>query len=44
MLKPLISNGKAISIPIMVILGGSFLVGFDHFLFRKVEVRHQTTR
>jgi hypothetical protein len=43
-LKPLISNGKAISIPLMVILGSSFLVGFDHFLFRKVEVGHQTTR
>jgi hypothetical protein len=43
-LKPLISNGRAISIPIMVILGGIFLVGFDHFLFRKVEIRHQTTR
>jgi hypothetical protein len=41
--KPLISNIKTISIPLMVILAGSLLVGFDHFLFRKPNVRHQTT-
>jgi hypothetical protein len=39
----LISNVKIISIPLMVILAGSLLVGFDHFLFRKPGVRHQTT-
>jgi hypothetical protein len=41
--KPLILNIKAISIPLMIILAGSLLVGFDHFLFRKPDVRHQTT-
>ncbi len=41
--KPLVSNAKTISIPLMVILAGSLLVGFDYFLFRKPGVRHQTT-
>ena len=41
--KPLVSNAKTISIPLMVILAGSLLVGFDHFLFRKPTIRHQTT-
>lgn len=41
--KPLVSNIKTIMIPLMVILAGSLLVGFDHFLFRKPDVRHQTT-
>jgi len=41
--KPLVSNAKIISIPLMIILAGSLLVGFDHFLFRKPGVRHQTT-
>ena len=41
--KPLVSNIKTISIPLMIILAGSLLVGFDHFLFRKPDVRHQTT-
>jgi hypothetical protein len=41
--KPLVSNIKTIMIPLMVILAGSLLVGFDHFLFRKPNVRHQTT-
>ncbi len=41
--KPLVSNTKTISIPLMIILAGSLLVGFDHFLFRKPTVRHQTT-
>jgi hypothetical protein len=42
--KPLVSNAKFISIPLMVILAGSLLVGLDHFLFRKPAVRHQITR
>jgi len=42
--KPLVSNIKIISIPLMVILAGSLLVGFDHFLFRKPNIRHQTTQ
>ncbi|HZX62187.1 MAG TPA: hypothetical protein VFE66_03160 [Bacteroidales bacterium] len=41
--KPLVSNIKTIMIPLMVILAGSLLVGFDHFLFRKPNIRHQTT-
>lgn len=41
--KPLVSNIKIISIPLMIILAGSLLVGFDHFLFRKPTIRHQTT-
>ncbi len=41
--KPLVSSIKTISIPLMIILAGSLLVGFDHFLFRKPNVRHQTT-
>jgi hypothetical protein len=41
--KPLVSNIKIISIPLMIILAGSLLIGFDHFLFRKLKVRHQTT-
>ena len=41
--KSLVSNIKTISIPLMIILAGSLLVGFDHFLFRKPDVRHQTT-
>ena len=42
--KPLVTNGKFIMIPTMVILAGSLLMGFDHFLFRKPGIRHQTTR
>ena len=42
--KPLVSNIKTISIPLMVILAGSLLVGLDHFLFRRPGVRHQTSR
>jgi hypothetical protein len=42
--KPLVSNIKTISIPLMVILAGGMLVVFDHFLFRKPGVRQQTTR
>jgi len=42
-LKPFVSNSKNIPIPLMVILAGSILVGFDHFLFRKLSIRHQTT-
>ena len=41
--KPLLSNIKTISIPLMIILAGTLLVGFDHFLFRKPDVSHQTT-
>jgi hypothetical protein len=41
--KPLVSNIKTIMIPLMVILAGSLLVGFDHFLFRKPNIRHQAT-
>jgi hypothetical protein len=41
--KPLVSNIKTISIPLMIILAGSLLVSFDHFLFRKPTIRHQTT-
>jgi len=41
--KPLVSNTKTISIPLMIILAGSLLIGVDHFLFRKSNVRHQTT-
>lgn len=41
--KPLVSNIKTISIPLMIILASSLLVGFDHFLFRKPTIRHQTT-
>jgi len=41
--KPLVSNIKTISIPLMIILAASLLVGFDYFLFRKPNVRHQTT-
>jgi hypothetical protein len=40
--KPLFSSIKTISIPLMIILAGGLLVGFDHFLFRKPTVRHQT--
>jgi hypothetical protein len=42
--KPLVANTKSISIPLMVVLAGSLLMGFDHFLFRKPGIRHQTTR
>jgi hypothetical protein len=41
--KPLVLNIKIISIPLMIILAGSLLIGFDHFFFRKANVRHQTT-
>ena len=41
--KPLVSNAKIISIPLMIILAGSLLIGFDHFLFRKPGIRHQIT-
>jgi hypothetical protein len=41
-LKPLVTNVKTLIIPMMVIIAGSLLVGFDHFFFRKPEVRHQT--
>ena len=41
--KSLVSNIKTISIPLMIIIAGGLLVGFDHFLFRKPNVRHQTT-
>ena len=41
--KPLVSNIKTISIPLMIILASSLLVGFDHFLFQKPTIRHQTT-
>jgi hypothetical protein len=39
--KPLFSSIKTISIPLMIILAGGLLVGFDHFLFRKPTIRHQ---
>jgi hypothetical protein len=39
--KPLVSNSKVISIPLMILLAGTLLIGFDHFLFRKPGVRHQ---
>jgi hypothetical protein len=42
--KPLVSNVKSISIPLMVLLAASLLVGLDYFLFRKPGIRHQTTR
>ena len=42
--KPLVASTRSIVIPLMVVLAGSLLVGFDHFLFRKPGVRHQTTR
>jgi len=42
--RPLFSNIKTISIPLMIILACGLLVGFDHFFFRKPGVRHQTTR
>jgi hypothetical protein len=42
-IKPFVTNAKAFSIPLMVILAGSLLVGCDHFLFRKHSIRHQTT-
>jgi hypothetical protein len=42
--RPLVANIKFISIPLMVILAGSLLIGFDHFLFRKPTVKHQITR
>ena len=42
--KPLVSSMKTISIPLMIILAGSMLVGLDHFLFRKPGIRQQTTR
>ncbi|MCX6246312.1 MAG: hypothetical protein NTW10_01135 [Bacteroidetes bacterium] len=42
--KPLVSNIRIISIPLMVILAGSLLVIIDHFLFRKPTVRHQITQ
>ena len=42
-LKPMVTNSKIITIPLMVILAGSLLVGFDHFIFRKPGIRHQTT-
>jgi hypothetical protein len=41
--KPLLTNAKTISIPLMVLLAGSLLIGLDHFLLRKPDVRHQTT-
>jgi hypothetical protein len=41
--KPLVSNIKIISIPLMIILAGILLIGFDHFFFKKPTVRHQTT-
>ena len=42
--KPMFANIKVVSIPVMIILAGGLLVGFDHFLFRKPGVRHQITR
>ena len=42
--KPLVASTRSIVIPLMVVLAGSLLVGFDHFLFRKPGIRHQTTR
>ncbi|MGA3014542.1 MAG: hypothetical protein ABSD71_10985 [Bacteroidales bacterium] len=42
--KPLIIDSKFIMIPAIVILAGSLLIGLDHFLFRKPDIRHQTTR
>lgn len=42
-LKPLVTNIKVIIIPVMVILAGSLLVGFDHLIFRRPGIRHQTT-
>jgi hypothetical protein len=42
-LKPMFTNVKMFMIPVTVIIAGSLLVGFDHFLFRKPGVRHQTT-
>jgi hypothetical protein len=42
--KPLVIDSKFIMIPAMVILAGSFLMGLDHFLFRKPSISHQTTR
>jgi len=41
--KPLISSVKPITVPLMVILAGSLLVSFDHFLFRKPSIRQQST-
>ncbi len=42
-LKPLVTDAKIVTIPLMMVLAGSLLVGFDHFFFRKPGIRHQTT-
>jgi hypothetical protein len=42
--KSIFSDSKSISIPLMIIVAGSLLVGLDHFLFRKPNIRHQTSR
>jgi hypothetical protein len=42
--KSLFINIKTISIPLVVILAGSLLVGCDYLLFRKPNIRHQTTQ
>jgi hypothetical protein len=39
--KPFVVNSKVISIPLMVLLAGSLLIGFDYFLFNKRGVRQQ---
>jgi len=41
--KSLQLSMKTISIPLMIALAGGLLVTLDHFLFRKPNVRHQTT-
>lgn len=42
--KSFFTNSKTVSIPLMIIIAGTLLVGLDHFLFRKPDVRHQTSR
>ena len=42
-IKALQISMKTISIPLMVALAGGLLVTLDHFLFRKPNVRHQTS-
>ena len=43
-IKSLLVNTKLISIPLMVILAGSLLIGLDHFVFRKPAARHQISQ
>ena len=43
-IKPFVTNVRTFLIPVTVIIAGSLLVVFDHFLSSRPGVSHQTTR